>query len=56
MVTILWSFQTDPARIAEFEQAYGPDGDWARLFRRGAGFLGTAAKEKGQFRRLGRHG
>lgn len=41
MYTILWSFQPDPARIAEFEQAYGPDGDWARLFRRGAGFLGT---------------
>ena len=30
-----------PNRIAAFEEAYGPEGDWARLFRTGDGFLGT---------------
>ena len=26
---------------AAFERAYGPGGDWARLFGRNAGYLGT---------------
>ena len=30
-----------PSRVAEFEEAYGPEGDWARLFRSADGFLGT---------------
>jgi heme-degrading monooxygenase HmoA len=25
----------------EFERAYGPDGEWAEFFRRGAGYIGT---------------
>ena len=29
------------ALAAEFERAYGPDGDWARLFRRDPAYLGT---------------
>jgi heme-degrading monooxygenase HmoA len=24
-----------------FEHAYGPDGDWARFFRQGRGYIGT---------------
>jgi heme-degrading monooxygenase HmoA len=28
-------------RQSEFERAYGPSGEWARLFRRGDGYLGT---------------
>ena len=27
-----------PGREAEFEERYGPDGDWVRLFRRGEGY------------------
>ena len=27
--------------IAAFEEAYGPEGDWARLFRTADGFIGT---------------
>jgi heme-degrading monooxygenase HmoA len=27
--------------VAAFESAYGPEGDWARLFRTAEGFLGT---------------
>jgi heme-degrading monooxygenase HmoA len=34
-------FRYDARDPAEFEQAYGPDGEWARFFRQGAGFIGT---------------
>jgi heme-degrading monooxygenase HmoA len=37
----LWEFVVDPARRAEFERRYGPDGDWVRLFRRAGGYLGS---------------
>jgi heme-degrading monooxygenase HmoA len=30
-----------PNRVAAFEEAYGPEGDWARLFGTAEGFLGT---------------
>jgi heme-degrading monooxygenase HmoA len=39
--TIIWEFIVPPTRQAEFESRYGPDGDWVRLFRRGAGYLGS---------------
>ena len=37
----IWEFHAIAGREAEFEQSYGPDGEWARLFRRGEGYLGT---------------
>ena len=37
----VWRFRPLPNRIAAFEEAYGPKGDWARLFRAANGFLGT---------------
>ena len=39
--TTLWEFAVLPARQAEFESHYGPEGDWVRLFRRGTGYLGS---------------
>ena len=39
--TSLWEFTVPPARQAEFEAHYGPAGAWVRLFRRGAGYLGS---------------
>jgi len=41
MHVVLWRFRVRPGREAEFEAAYGEDGDWARLFLSGEGFLGT---------------
>jgi quinol monooxygenase YgiN len=41
MYRIVWQFDADPDRVAEFEREYGGDGAWARLFRAGDGFLGT---------------
>ncbi len=37
----VWKFRATPGRTVEFESAYAPDGDWARLFRLGDGYLGT---------------
>ncbi|HEX7025028.1 MAG TPA: antibiotic biosynthesis monooxygenase [Gemmatimonadales bacterium] len=37
----VWLFEPIPAAREAFEAAYGPDGEWARLFHRAAGFLGT---------------
>ena len=37
----VWRFRPLPNRVTAFEEAYGPEGDWARLFRTGDGFRGT---------------
>jgi len=38
---IVWAFRPWPGREIEFEQAYGPVGRWAILFREAPGYLGT---------------
>jgi heme-degrading monooxygenase HmoA len=34
-------FRYDARDPAEFEQAYGPEGDWAGFFSQGEGYIGT---------------
>jgi quinol monooxygenase YgiN len=41
MYRIVWQFDAEPDRVAEFEREYGVEGVWARLFRAGEGYLGT---------------
>lgn len=41
MIATLWRFRVPPAERGAFERAYGPNGDWARLFARAAGYAGT---------------
>lgn len=41
MIVRLWRYRVAEAHRAEFERRYGSDGDWARLFRAGDGYLGT---------------
>jgi heme-degrading monooxygenase HmoA len=41
MHVILWKFIVRQECIAEFEAAYGPQGDWATLFGKAAGYRGT---------------
>jgi heme-degrading monooxygenase HmoA len=41
MYVILWRFRLRMGRESEFERAYGLSGEWALLFRRGEGYLGT---------------
>jgi heme-degrading monooxygenase HmoA len=38
---VVWEYQVKPGSEEEFIQAYGPDGEWARLFRRSAEFIGV---------------
>jgi heme-degrading monooxygenase HmoA len=38
---IVWHFQVAVGREDAFEEAYGPGGDWARLFERSNEFQGT---------------
>ena len=38
---VIWEFVVRPGNEQLFEQIYGPDGDWAQLFRQGQGYCGT---------------
>ncbi len=38
---IVWEFRTRPGREAEFVAQYGPEGAWARLFRKSDGYIRT---------------
>ena len=38
---VVWEYQVKPECLAEFVAAYGPDGEWARLFRRSVEFVGV---------------
>jgi hypothetical protein len=37
----LWQFEVQAEREAKFVVAYGPSGDWARLFATAPGFIRT---------------
>jgi heme-degrading monooxygenase HmoA len=37
----IWEFTVAPETAARFVAVYGPTGDWARLFRKAAGYRGT---------------
>ena len=41
MYVIVWKYQVLADREMDFRVAYGPDGDWAHLFVKHDGFLGT---------------
>ncbi|MDE3024510.1 MAG: antibiotic biosynthesis monooxygenase [Acidobacteriota bacterium] len=39
MIALVFSYDVRDA--GAFERAYGPNGDWARFFRSGRGYIGT---------------
>lgn len=41
MIHVVWEFVVKQEAVRRFEQAYGPDGDWSRLFAKYSGFNGT---------------
>jgi heme-degrading monooxygenase HmoA len=41
MFVVVWQFEIAEEKIADFEAAYGPDGNWAQLFRSSPQYLGT---------------
>lgn len=38
---VIWQFRVRAGMEAPFQRIYGPQGDWAQLFRTGAGYLRT---------------
>jgi heme-degrading monooxygenase HmoA len=42
MLLILWEYRVRTDQAGVFEEAYGPGGAWAQLFRSAPGFEGTA--------------
>jgi heme-degrading monooxygenase HmoA len=42
----VWEYDVAEDQAADFERIYGPDGDWAMLFRHSPGFLGTELFER----------
>ena len=41
MLVRVWEYDVVPGREQEFEEVYGADGAWARLFARSPGFRGV---------------
>jgi heme-degrading monooxygenase HmoA len=41
LYAIAWEFQVKPEFQAQFEQVYGPQGEWAQFFRTATGYVGT---------------
>ncbi|MGN6312771.1 MAG: antibiotic biosynthesis monooxygenase family protein [Rhodanobacteraceae bacterium] len=41
MIATVWRFRVKSDTIEICERAYGPHGDWARLFTQTEGFIGT---------------
>jgi len=41
MFVTLWEFEVKPGSEELFEQAYGPEGEWVRLFQRAERYRGT---------------
>jgi heme-degrading monooxygenase HmoA len=41
MVVTLWEFEVKPGNEVLFEEAYGPNGAWVKLFRRDGRYRGT---------------
>ena len=41
MYVRVWEYDVDPGQVDAFLAAYGAEGVWAELFRRGHGYAGT---------------
>lgn len=41
MFVAVFAYVVEPGRVAAFEAVYGGSGEWARLFARATGYLGT---------------
>jgi len=39
VIALIFSYEVRES--AEFERVYGPEGEWARFFRQGRGYVGT---------------
>ena len=48
MIAILWRYNVRLERAADFERVYSANGDWAKLFARAEGYLGTELLREGE--------
>ena len=48
MIAILWRYNVRPERIADFVRIYTSDGEWAKLFAKASGYLGTELLREGE--------
>lgn len=50
---IIWEFHVKPGSEGQFEQVYGPNGNWVRLFRQAEGYVRTELfrdeKDRGRY-------
>lgn len=46
MLQIVWRFELRPEAVARFEAVYGPEGDWAVLFRNSPHYYRTSLIRK----------
>lgn len=46
MYLILWEYKVRPDKVEAFEEFYGSEGAWAKLFAKAEGFLGTTLSKK----------
>jgi len=42
MYIVIWEYRVKRGKQSEFEDIYSPNGAWAQLFKKEAGYLGTA--------------
>jgi len=48
MYLVLWLFRPVVGQEGKFELTYGPSGEWAQLFRRDQGYLGTELLQRSE--------
>jgi heme-degrading monooxygenase HmoA len=41
MIALVFVYDVEESEAPEFERGYGADGEWARFFRGGRGYVGT---------------
>jgi heme-degrading monooxygenase HmoA len=41
VIAVVWRYRVRPESVAQFENAYGGAGAWAKLFAAAAGYIGT---------------
>jgi heme-degrading monooxygenase HmoA len=41
MFVVVWQFEIAEEKVSAFEHAYGPEGEWAQLFRGSPSYHGT---------------
>ena len=41
MIQIIWEYKVKPEQAAKFEEAYGKNGEWDKLFKQSKAYKGT---------------